>query len=248
MKKTVKKLSEEVTSAESHEGEGKDYLSVVYDEGRAPKTQYPQQLAAHIMNEAGIKPGQKFLELGCGRGDFLKEFQKLGLDCYGVDRDADSQKFSPNIPIALCDLAEDKLPYPDGFFDVVYHKSVLEHVLSPDKLIKETKRVLKKGGKALILTPDWQSCMSVFFEDFTHVHPYDAVAVRDLLKIYGFKDVKVELLQQLPMTWRFPATKLATFMMRRLMDVRAARWLTEVTGVKFFRWSVELMVMGCGTK
>lgn len=235
-------------SAKSRTKESKTYLSVVYDANRAPATQYPAQLVRHIINKFSLKPGQKLLELGCGRGDFLREFEKAGLNCHGVDRDLNSQQFSPNIPIAFCDLSKNRLPYSDNTFDVVYHKSVLEHVVSPDHLIKETKRVLKKGGKTIILTPDWQSCMSVFFEDFTHVHPYDVTAVQDLLKIYDFKNVSSELLQQLPMTWSFTPSKMATFLMRRLFDVKKARWLTELTGVKFFRWSVELMVMGCGTK
>ena len=32
------------------------------------------------------------------------------------------------------------------------------------------------------------------------------------------------------------------------MNVYGGRWLTKITGIKFFRWSVELMILGYGEK
>ena len=63
----------------------KDYLSVVYDEGSPPFTEYPKHLCHHLFQSFGLKPGMKMLESGCGRGEFLGNFQDLGLNVYGVD-------------------------------------------------------------------------------------------------------------------------------------------------------------------
>jgi ubiquinone/menaquinone biosynthesis C-methylase UbiE len=52
------------------------------------------------------------------------------------------------------DFCEDKLPFDDESFDMVFCKDVLEHLLFPDKTVHEMQRVLKKGGYALIHVPN----------------------------------------------------------------------------------------------
>jgi hypothetical protein len=51
------------------------------------------------------------------------------------------------------------IPYPDGYFDVVYHNNVLEHFQKNDaiKLIEESFRVLKKGGVTRVVVPDLEN-------------------------------------------------------------------------------------------
>ncbi len=61
------------------------YLSVVYDEGSHPYTDYPQQLVNYLFQSFAMEPGMTLLETGCGRGEFLKNFQSLGLNVQGVD-------------------------------------------------------------------------------------------------------------------------------------------------------------------
>lgn len=114
--------------------------------------------------------------------------------------------------------------------------------------MKETHCVLKPGGKVVILTPDWSSTMKVFYEDITHRRPYDRTALRDTLAMYGFRDIEVERFHQLPIVWKIPAIKIATGLLRLFLPTIPARKITEATGIKFFRWSVELMVLGVGQK
>lgn len=225
-----------------------DYLSVTYSEARAPKTDYPRQLIAYLIERFQIKPGAKLLELGCGRGDFLRAFAAAGLDCHGVDRVSSAQDLSANLKVSTCDIANEPLPYADASFDVVYHKSVIEHFSSPEHLMRETHRVLKPGGKCIILTPDWVSCMRVFFEDITHIRPFDRAALRDTYLLFGFRNFTTELFYQLPVLWKFPFLKLLSKFFGVIMNEQTARRLTGITGIKFFRWSVELMVLGYGEK
>jgi SAM-dependent methyltransferase len=65
---------------------------------------------------------------------------------------------------AVYDLAEKRLlledPYKieclDEVFDVVFHGQVLEHVPKPWRFVVETARVLKSGGKMIVINPaDW---------------------------------------------------------------------------------------------
>ena len=225
------------------------YLKTVYNRKREPKTSYPSKLIKYLIKRFGLKKGERLLELGMGNGDFLEEFHKNGLDCYGVDREI-SKEIRSGIKIKRVDLAKQRLPFPNNAFDVIYHKSVLEHFYrdEADLIMKETRRVLKKGGKVIILVPDWISQMKTFFEDYTHVHPYDTSAVADLLSIHNFKNVRSEKFYQLPTLWEYPMAKLLSRFLRVLLSIPLARKVTELTGWKFFRWSVELMVLGYGEK
>ena len=118
----------------------------------------------------------------------------------------------------------------------------------PENLIRETIRVLKPGGKMIILTPDWHTQWKNFFEDFTHSRPYDVMALSDLLKIYGFNNMTVERFYQLPVVWKFPVIKLLSKILQLVTNVYGGRWLTNKTGIQYFRWSIELMILGYGEK
>ena len=228
---------------------GKSYVSVVYDENRTPKTDYPSKFARHLIDRFSIAKQASLIELGCGRGDFLLEFQQAGLQCYGIDRDEQSISLLANlIDVRKADISVDALPFDDNTFDVVYHKSLIEHLYTPDHLMAESYRILKPGGRVIILTPDWISQMKTFYEDFTHSRPYDCSAINDLLEIYNFKDITSEKFYQLPILWAFPSLKIVCRCLQLFLDNITARQLTKLTGVKFFRWGVELMVLGSGVK
>ncbi|MDD4899842.1 MAG: methyltransferase domain-containing protein [Candidatus Omnitrophica bacterium] len=224
----------------------RDYLSVVYDKKRTPVSDYPQQLAGYLSKRFNLKKGMQFLEIGSGRGDFVKEFQHYGMVCSAVDRQAGLNY--PGVKFFPCDILKDRLPFGDSTFDVVFHKSLVEHLYEPDNLMKETYRVLKNSGKLIILTPDWESQMKVFYEDFTHSRPYTVLAMSDLLKVYNFRAVTAEKFYQLPPFWRHRFLLIFAKVLQLFFPVKAARWLTEKTGWKFFRFSVELMILGYGEK
>ena len=224
------------------------YISTIYNEKSIPKTGYPSQLIQYLIQRFGLSCGDKVLEIGCGRGDFLNAFKEAGLICSGIDRDLTAINFSPNLEIKICDLEKENIPYKNEYFDIVYHKSLIEHLYSPNHLMEETYRVLKKNGKLIILTPDWVSQMKVFYEDITHCRPYDEKALADTFSLFGFKDVIVEKFYQLPILWKYKFLKSLSFFLRLVFGVKLTRLLTKKTGIKFFRWSVELMVLGYGRK
>ena len=113
--------------------------------------------------------------------------------------------YCPEAEIKIADLEHDGIPYPDGYFDVIYSKSVVEHFYYPESVVSEIFRVLRPGGVSLTLTPDWDVNYRMFYCDYTHRTPFTVESLRDLLLIHRFTDVSVERFRQLPMVWKHPA-------------------------------------------
>ena len=218
----------------------KNYLSVVYDEKSHPYSDYPKKLCAYLFQSFGFKEGMKMLEPGCGRGEFLKNFKDLGLDVVGVDASPEAIAFGDGLDIKLCDIENEKLPFDDNTFDVIYSKSFIEHLYYPEKYLEEAYRVLKPNGMLLTLVPDWESNYITYFDDFTHRTPFTKMALTDAYKMYGFKEVRVFKFRQLPIVWKYPIMNYFCAFISPFIPVRTQK--------KFFRWSRELMLVGIGKK
>ena len=147
----------------------KNYLETIYNLNSKKLTNYPKKLINYLIGRLDIEKNKKILEIGCGRGEFLNEFFLSGLDSYGIDFSDFVKNFFPKLKFKSVDLENEKIPYDDNYFDIVYSKSVIEHFYYPEKIFQEAYRVLKPGGIIITLTPEWQYIYKSFYEDFTHL-------------------------------------------------------------------------------
>ena len=108
--------------------------------------------------------------------------------------------------------------------------------------MSESIRVLKSGGKIVILTPDWKSQMNTFYDDFTHVKPYTKSSVERLLDLYGFENIMTEKFYQLPVLWKYKFLRIFGTLLQAFCSVEMARRMGRV------RWMVELMILGTANK
>lgn len=118
----------------------KNYVEVAYQKEEKPFGEYPLQLAAYLFKKYRLKAGMRALDNGCGRGEFLHAFGQLGLEAYGTDISGYCKE------ARVLDLNTEALPFEDHFFDVVFTKSVLEHMENTERYITEMYRVLNRGG------------------------------------------------------------------------------------------------------
>ena len=146
----------------------RDYVAVVYNEQDRPFTAYPDQLARHLFNRYNIEPGSKLLDIGCGRGEFLRGFLRCGARGYGVDRSCAAATLCHDAELRSADLENEALPFEDDFFDVVFSKSVIEHFYYPERLMKEIYRVLKPGGLVITRCAPTGSLIIKFISRTTH--------------------------------------------------------------------------------
>lgn len=218
----------------------KNYLSVVYDDKSHPYTDYPKQLCAYLFQSLKLKKGMEMLEPGCGRGEFINNFKKLGLNVVGVDISPEAANYDNDLDVKLCDVEREELPFKDNTFDVIFSKSFIEHLHYPDRYLEEAYRVLKPGGMLVTLVPDWESNYKTYFDDFTHRSPFTSIALEDAYKMYGFSEVNVFKFRQLPLVWKYPKLNFFCAAISPFIPVR--------TKNKFLRWSRELMLVGVGVK
>ncbi len=221
-------------------GDRVDHLSVAYAVENRPFTTYPAKMARHLTERFGLATKGRLLEIGCGRGEFLKGFKQAGLEVMGVDMCRSALDFSPDLDIRVCMLGQEPMPFEDGFFGVVYSKSVIEHIADPAVYMKEALRVLRPGGLLITMTPDWESCHELFYDEFTHVRPYTVNGLKLLYGDYRLGDIMVEKFYQLPIVWQYPWLKYICRIIAPFVPIR--------TKAKFPRWSRELMLLGIGAK
>ncbi len=231
-----------VEELESETKKAPGYIDTIYDEKIRPQTKYPLQLAQYLIHRfvLPIGMGSSLLDVGCGRGDLVRGFRTLGLEAWGLDRER-SQAHA-DIQIKYVNIETEPFPFDDEQFDVVFSKSLIEHLHNPNNFMRECYRILKPGGRIILMTPDWNSQARIFFDDYTHRQPYTVDAVRDILKIFGFQEVTSEIFYQLPILWRYPVLKIVSRILKLFVPV------TMKPRTKFIRWSVELMVLGVGIK
>ena len=222
----------------------RDYVDVIYNEKNKPLTTYPAQLASYLFNKYHLQQGDKFLDIGCGRGEFLRGFIDCGVKGYGIDRSSAAKKYCPEADLKIANLENQSLPYPNNYFDVVYSKSVIEHFYYPEKLIQEIFRVLKPGGKVITLCPDWEFNIRIYFEDYTHRTPFTRPSLRDIKLIHGFDNVCVERFRQLPILWGLGG--LALLPLAEFTRIFTPSFLRNYS--KWVRFSKEIMLLSKADK
>lgn len=109
---------------------------------------------------SGVRPGQAVLDVASGSGDLAAAFAKRvgaggrvimtdineAMLRVGRDKLIDRGLFAP---LAICDA--EKLPFPDGMFDAVSVAFGLRNMTHKDRALAEMTRVLKPGGRVLVL-------------------------------------------------------------------------------------------------
>lgn len=234
----------------SDKSKGIDYLDVTYDENEKPRTDFPFNLAKHIVDRFHLKKNSKILDVGCGRCEILDAFNQLGLDISGVDASERIRVFAPKdiSKLEILNFSKENIPFDDDEFDVIFTKSVIEHIHDPTLLMKEILRILKPGGIFISLTPEWASQMKTFYDDPTHVHPYQPKGLKDLLILSEFKDVHAEIFYYHELLWSSSFCRFFASVLRKLISNKTGRCLTDFTGIKLFRWSVERQILAYGHK
>jgi SAM-dependent methyltransferase len=92
------------------------------------------------------------LDAGCGNGAFKYELRHRAKFLAGCDVSDGLDRNSNVTAIAFSDLNE--LAFASESFDLIFSRYVFEHLDKPERVFAEFARVLKPGGKLVVLTPN----------------------------------------------------------------------------------------------
>lgn len=120
------------------------YGGYKYMEGRWEK------VARALVEHYGLKPGDKILDVGCGKAFLLYDFTKVvpGIEIHGIDiSEYAIDNAKEEIKDKLQTGCATTLPYPDNYFDLVISINTLHnlHNYDLDKALREIERVGKKN-------------------------------------------------------------------------------------------------------
>ena len=122
---------------------------------------------AVVLDIVALRPGERVLDVGSGPG-FLAEQMAVAVgpqgSVCGIDPSesmlaiaAKREPSAGSAPIELRQSSAERLPYPDRIFDAAVSTQVLEYSNDVPAAIAEMFRVLRPGGRVLILDTDWDS-------------------------------------------------------------------------------------------
>lgn len=156
------------------------------------------------------------LEVGCSVGHMMRygAEKKVGID-YDLDALVIARK--KGYAVVQCDI-QHGLCFDDNTFSSIDCQHVIEHVENPLFVMKECLRVLKPGGKAIIVTPNVQSLGFEFYVDYTHIRPFTKTSLERIAYDAGFSRFTVEY-----MYTGLPMTKLLH--RKGLLSVQTALWV-----------------------
>jgi len=96
-----------------------------------------------------LKSDDRVLDVGTGSGGIAAA---LGTHASVFATDSTDQRVERG-PYSFL-VADERLPYADGTFDVVISNHVIEHVADPDCHLSEIRRVMKPSGVCYLATPN----------------------------------------------------------------------------------------------
>lgn len=124
---------------------------------------YGTEIRSELARRLPKKKGQKVLDVGTGLGStagFLTNHLTKGSKIWTIDPSEEMLKDARKrlaeegtgpIPIEFVQAKASKLDFKDNFFDTIVSVMVLHHVENLRNVLKELVRVLKKGGRLLLV-------------------------------------------------------------------------------------------------
>ena len=195
-------------------GNKKTYAPGVYDEKyftefcRTPEDFSEAGISGYSFAQDLLAPmvGDKILDIGCGRGEIVKECTGKGAYAVGIDYSQDAVKIAKqNGNRYIFRAGATHLPFANETFNKILLMEVIEHLDAGDinSCLQEIKRVLKKGGYLIVTTPNSWNKVLLFLvkllhlisikirwmsrDDPYHINIQNPIRLRNLLKKHDFK-------------------------------------------------------------
>lgn len=155
--------------------------------------------------------GVKILEVGAGYGETLYYLKQSGVanEAVGIDifEDVENPERYKSIDrFIFCNIENEEFPEYNNYFDLILLPDVLEHLLEPQKILRQLRNYLKPEGRIIVSMPNirhYSALKKIFINgdfgyedsgifDQTHVRFYCKKNMQDLLIDNGYSIVNEE--------------------------------------------------------
>jgi SAM-dependent methyltransferase len=187
----------------------------IYIHGTEPSEQERLAGLNRMTNAAFIQflnvaPGTRVLEVGSGLGILANDVAAAASDVDVVGIEVSAAQLAAARPAPRVTFAQGDahaIDFPDGSFDLVYARYLLEHVADPDRVVREMRRVTRPGGRVAVCENDVSlarfdppcPAFDRAWEVFTRFQATlggDGLVGRRLFRLFrtaGFSDIKLSV-------------------------------------------------------
>lgn len=152
---------------------------------------YSQQLSAQLADLAGVRAGQRVLDVGCGPGALTAELVgRVGADAVSAVDPSEAFVAAAHARYPDVDVQRataEQLPFADGAFDAALAQLVVHFMTDPVAGLREMKRVTSSGGVVAACVWDHageRSPLSVFWQAARELDP----VTRDESQLAGARE------------------------------------------------------------
>lgn len=156
-----------------------------------------------------VESGKKVLDLGCATGRNAEKIKKEK-NCFVVGLEINRQmaqiakKRCSQVIVADLEKLK-KIPFPRGFFDLLFFADILEHCRNPEEILKNLKKYLSPKGYILVSLPNtvnWEVRLKFLLGKFDyragtildtgHLRFFTLDSAQKLITNAGFKIIDVK--------------------------------------------------------
>ncbi len=163
-----------------------------YDQEDKMKALHPAELAL-VLRHTGGKPG-RLLDLGCGKGYFLKHAADAGIECVGLEISDTAAAFARErlgLNVIAGDIHQKNGEL--GLFDTITMWGVIEHIPDPVEVLRSARACLKPGGTIIVNTgtgDDWLDRLlpgvNQWYNPPQHLFVFSVPGLRECLSRAGY--------------------------------------------------------------
>lgn len=208
-----------------------------------------------LLNQAiGTNENLRVLDVGTGTGVIASLLAEMGHSVIGVDLSENMlskarKTGNSDLSVEFENCVAENLPFKDNSVDAVISRHLLWTLPEPNKALKEWVRVLKQGGKVIVVDGNWYYNDTVLYSRIRRFFA-NLLALISERRNPWYRDSLSEIKRELPLIrQKRPDADIRMFKELGLEEVKVIHEIERMTQTWFYRlkhghWGTSFIVIG----